>query len=264
MTAADRRKIFTKGILTVLMILIGAAVTVQIRALFAEKRTNSETTEEKIASYEARIRELEAEKKSLQEEYDRNSGKYTDKLEALAGTDEDFYAVLDRYNFMIQSYYKAVGIQGGIFGQGITITVNDSISGSDPYNSLLTVHDTTLLMIVNELKAAGATGISVNGERVVPMTEFLCVGPAVRVNGTKLFPPFVISAQGDTEKLDRAIRESSVYQTILSRLDVKIDKALDGVANSAVYIADYNKSYKKSIDLLKITEVNPTAGRSNK
>ena len=60
--------------------------------------------------------------------------------------------------------------------------------------------------------------------------------------------------------MERAVRESSVFQAISSRLDIKIEKAMQGVANSFVELADYNKSYKKSIDLLEITEVNPIYG----
>ena len=256
----DRLKLFTNCIFMFLMIFVGAAVTLQLRTVQAEKKENFQSTEDKLAEYEVRIKELEEEKAALQEEYDRNSAKYTQKLTSLAGTDEDFYSVLDTYESMLHEYRSTAGLHGMFTDIGLTITVNDSISGQDPYNSLLTVHDTTLLMLVNELKAAGAIGISINGERIVPMTEILCVGPAVRVNGTKLFPPYVITAVGIPDQLERAVRESSVFQAISSRLDIKIEKAMRGVANSFVELAYYNKSYKKSIDLLEITEVNPIYG----
>ena len=70
----------------------------------------------------------------------------------------------------------------------------------------------------------------------------------------------MITAVGIHDQLERAVRESSVFQAIFSRLDIKIEKAMRGVANSSVELAYYNKSYKKSIDLLEITEVNPIYG----
>lgn len=256
-----RQKIITNSILLVLMFLVGLAVTLQFRAVRAEKKEDAQSTEEKIAAYETQIKELEEKKAALQAQYDRNTADYTRKLAELAGTDEDFYSILDTYLATTRAYERIAGLSSEYFGGGITITVNDSISGLDKYNSLLTVHDTTLLQIVNELKAAGAKAISINGERVVPMTEFICVGPAVRVNGTKLFPPFEISAWGDTEELENAIRNSVIYQATSSRLIFEISPVS---METSVKIASYNKSYKKSIDLLKTTEVSPIIWRSNK
>lgn len=258
---SDRQKLYINCVLTVLMVLVGIAITLQLRTVNTEKKENSQSVEDKIAAYEVRIKELEEEKAALQGEFDRNSAKYTRELTNLAGTDGDFYSLLETYDSTLFLYENLAGLLSPLYGDGIRIIINDAISRPDQYNSLLTVHDTTLLLLVNELKAAGANAISINGERFVPMTEILCVGPAVRVNGKKLFPPYEIDVWGDTETLDRAIRESAVYQAISSRLDIRIEKALDGVANSYVHLGGYNRSYKKDIDLLKVTETNPVLWR---
>ena len=126
------------------------------------------------------------------------------------------------------------------------MTVSDSINASsDVYNSTFVVHDTTLMQLVNDLKLAGAEAISVNDERIVAMTEFFCVGPAVKVNGTKLFAPFTIKAIGVPSKLEAAVRESSVFTNPNIRLNLEITQEKE------LYVEAYNKAYRNNIVLLQ-------------
>src|SRR5262249_31305150 len=55
--------------------------------------------------------------------------------------------------------------------------------------------------VVNELKAAGAEAIAVNGQRVVGSTAIRCVGPVVHVNDVPAAPPYVVLAIGDQNAL---------------------------------------------------------------
>ena len=67
------------------------------------------------------------------------------------------------------------------------------------------------------LKEAGAQAISINGERIVPTSEVLCLGPSIRVNGVRLFAPYRISAVGDADTLLKAYQESRIYSTIVTQ-----------------------------------------------
>lgn len=93
-------------------------------------------------------------------------------------------------------------------GKGVEVTLNDSAKiveiGNNP-NSYL-VHDEDILKVVNELKAAGAEAISINGERLVAGSEILCTGPTIRVNRRLLAAPFVIKAIGDPEKMENSLK----------------------------------------------------------
>lgn len=93
-------------------------------------------------------------------------------------------------------------------GSGVEVTLRDgSISSKLTDNpNLILVHDEDLLKVVNELKAAGAEAIAINGQRLIAVTDISCNGPTIRVNKKALAPPFVITAIGNPETMDSALR----------------------------------------------------------
>lgn len=103
-------------------------------------------------------------------------------------------------------------ISGGVAleGPGIIVTIDDSAKGAqelkkadDP--NLYLVHDEDLLKVVNELRAAGAEAISLNGQRLTANSEIRCAGPTVSVNNVRSAPPFEIRAIGNIKDLENAI-----------------------------------------------------------
>ncbi|MGE5395940.1 MAG: DUF881 domain-containing protein [Chitinophagales bacterium] len=93
-------------------------------------------------------------------------------------------------------------------GPGLVITLNDSTKplglGEDPNDYI--IHDTDLLKVVNELRAAEAEAISINGQRVNGNSEIVCAGPNILLNVEKIVPPFVIKAIGDPDELESSLR----------------------------------------------------------
>ncbi len=90
-------------------------------------------------------------------------------------------------------------------GPGIIVTLRDSKklalhmpTGFAPPNI---IHDTDIAAVVNELQAAGAEAISINGQRLVATSAVRCVGPDVMVNFMPLAAPFVIKAIGSPATL---------------------------------------------------------------
>lgn len=92
-------------------------------------------------------------------------------------------------------------------GPGIIVTLNDSTqavqAGQDP--NLFLIHDDDLLKLINELKAAGAEAIAINGQRVVNSTEIRCAGPTISVNNARIAPPYVLQAIGSPEILESSL-----------------------------------------------------------
>ncbi|MGE5379529.1 MAG: DUF881 domain-containing protein [Methylocystaceae bacterium] len=118
-----------------------------------------------------------------------------------------------------------------VHGPGVTLTLNDSTHvlqpGEDP--NLYLIHDEDLLKMVNELRAAGAEAISVNGERLTATSEIRCAGTTILVNVTKIAPPFVIEAIGDPETLERSLRIKGGWLETLEIWGIKaqIEKSND-------------------------------------
>lgn len=90
-------------------------------------------------------------------------------------------------------------------GKGIQLILDDSKVtaqvGENP--NLYIIHDDDLLRVINELRAAGAEAISINGERLVSTSEIRCAGPTLSVNNNRSAPPYVILAIGNPSNLAR-------------------------------------------------------------
>lgn len=92
-------------------------------------------------------------------------------------------------------------------GPGVIVTMKDSTlpvtPGENPNNYI--IHDEDVLKTINDLAAAGAEAMAVNGQRLVAHSEVRCAGPTITVNGVRTAPPIVIAAVGDPEALSEAI-----------------------------------------------------------
>lgn len=93
-------------------------------------------------------------------------------------------------------------------GPGVEVMINDSAKplakGENP--NIAIVHNEDLLKIVNELRAAGAEAIALNDQRLVEGSEITCAGPTILVNKSRLVPPFVIRAIGESETMMAALQ----------------------------------------------------------
>lgn len=102
----------------------------------------------------------------------------------------------------IQEGNKLIGLTE-VTGPGVIVTLSDSkldaSTALDP--SLLVVHDLDVYYVINELKNAGAEAISVNGQRLVPISAIECGGNIITINGEKIGSPFEIKAIGLPENL---------------------------------------------------------------
>jgi uncharacterized protein YlxW (UPF0749 family) len=114
-------------------------------------------------------------------------------------------------------YYKMISGAVDISGEGVTVTIDDGTrplyEGEDPNNVL--VHDADLLIVINELRTAGAEAIAVNGQRIVNSTEISCSGYTVRINDQFFARPFKIEAIGDTKRMLAVLVAPEGYGALL-------------------------------------------------
>lgn len=106
-------------------------------------------------------------------------------------------------------------------GPGIIIKLSDNNKsvkeGENP--NLGIIHDMDLVELVNNLWTAKAEAISINGERITSLTGINCVGSAIMINKSRIFPPFVIKAIGTPEKLSKIIENG--YMKTLNSYGIK-------------------------------------------
>lgn len=103
-------------------------------------------------------------------------------------------------------------------GAGLVVTIDDSNVATKPgeNQNLYVVHDDDILRVINELRAAGAEVISLNGQRLISTSEIRCAGPTLSVNNVRSAPPYEIIAIGDPKTLEAALTmRGGVADTLL-------------------------------------------------
>ncbi|GAA2068203.1 DUF881 domain-containing protein [Streptomyces albiaxialis] len=116
-------------------------------------------------------------------------------------------------------------------GPGIRMTVNDRAGSTD---------SDALLDAVQELRAAGAEAIQVNGVRVVASTYFSDSGDGVRVDGRKIGQPYRFEVIGKPQDLEPALNiPGGVVQTL------KKEQATVSVSRSEKITVDALRSAKR-------------------
>lgn len=110
-------------------------------------------------------------------------------------------------------------------GPGVVVRMDDSLqkskAGENP--NLYVIHDDDLLRVINELRAAGAEAISVNGERLTGLSEIRCAGPTLSVNNVRSAVPFEIRAIGDKDTLTNALKMRGGVQDTLKVWGIQME-----------------------------------------
>lgn len=135
-------------------------------------------------------------------------------------------------------------------GPGIVIKMQDNqnieVVGSEIKDDV--IHDADILEILNDLRVAGAEAISINGQRVMPMSEIKCGGPIIRVNGKSLGSPFVIKAIGNSKQLYAAINAPGTYgYTLKNVYKISIESTVEDKIHIPAYSGYFSFYYAKPI-----------------
>jgi uncharacterized protein YlxW (UPF0749 family) len=101
-------------------------------------------------------------------------------------------------------------------GPGVTITLSDAPQHTGPDTpdnpNLLLVHQQDIQAVVNAMWKAGATAVTIQGQRVVSTTGIRCIGNSVQLQGVPYSQPYVISAIGDPAALTDGIARDAYLQ----------------------------------------------------
>lgn len=226
----------------IVCLLMAFLVTMQIKSVIYNSAVNSEES--------LRVEDL---LKQLNDERAKNDS-MSDLISSLKSDLQSFKdeaAENSEYSQTMYNQLEKAEILAGLVevqGSGVTITVKDStqrntIGDANAY----VIHDSDLLMIINELCDAGAEAISLNGERIVSTTEIRCAGSTVSVNNSRYAQPFTISAIGDPVNLENALlMRDGVYDTLTTwGLEISIKKVSNVVVPA--YIGSLNYKYAKPV-----------------
>lgn len=128
-------------------------------------------------------------------------------------------------------------------GEGIIIKLDDSTRVAKPSENpnVYLIHDDDLLRVINELRAAGAEAIAVNGQRLIATSEIRCAGPTLSVNNVRSAAPYEVRAIGDKKSLENAIQMRGGVAETLKVWGIQLEvNAADNV-----YIPPYKGTFKR-------------------
>ena len=217
---------FRRGgwLIALVCVLIGFMVAVQFRTAQDAKGSLSQQRIEEISD---RLLQTEHERDELSEELHKMQT-------AAASTDNQQDKDLLRYRAALVP----------LEGEGVIVRMDDSTkpakAGENP--NLYVIHDEDLLRVVNELRAAGAEAIAINGQRLTGTSEIRCAGPTLSVNNVRSSAPFEIRAIGDKKSLENALRMRGGVAETLGVWGIQLDIK----ASNDVYIPPYRGSIRQS------------------
>lgn len=127
-----------------------------------------------------------------------------DQIQSTEQAGEGSAELVSQLNDQLQDARIAAGLIP-LTGTGIVLQLEDSVEpvapGADQADYLVGARD--LRSVVEELWAAGAEAIAVNGERITPTTAIIDVGPSILVNAAYLTAPYQVTALGPDDLYPR-------------------------------------------------------------
>jgi len=111
-------------------------------------------------------------------------------------------------------------------GPGVQLVLDDStmkVGSGVGDQDLFVIHDFDLIQIANELWAAGAEAVSLNGQRLVTGSAITCSGRLIQVNKTTISVPFTFAAIGNRDNLMSALNIRDGTLDRLRRLEFVVN-----------------------------------------
>lgn len=225
----------SKWALGFVMLILGLLLTTQFKVTRQQKsadlgRLRADELTVALQASQRALKDSEAERKRLQAELEQARAaksvlippRDTTALELLAGTIE-------------------------MQGTGVVVTMMEA---SDLQPGQARVSDEDIWRVLNELLAAGAEGLSVNGQRFTSVTPIRNVGQRIMVNQAMTNTPIEIAAIGDPQVLEAALKLRSGVIDVMGRWGVRVtvtrSNSVRVPALQVPPIFQYGKAAKKS------------------
>lgn len=173
----------------IMSVIIGLLCVILVSVMFAQFKTVEETDITGIEkAREAELQSMLASWKTKYEEVEEKLADTQNKIDeykAKIDSNEQASELLDKE---LEQTNLLVG-KTAVTGEGIIVTLED--------NSEKSIVASDLRTLINELKLAGAEAISINGKRIVNMTEIVDVNGFILINEERVISPYVVKVIGD-------------------------------------------------------------------
>jgi uncharacterized protein YlxW (UPF0749 family) len=140
------------------------------------------------------------------------------QIQVVEGEGEGSAATVRQLNDRLEQARIAAGLIP-LTGTGIVIQLEDSKQPVPPDGSEsdYLVGSRDIRVVVEDLWAAGAEAIAVNGERITPTSAIIDVGTSLLINSAYVAPPYQITALGPPDLYDRLSASAGFVDFVRSR-----------------------------------------------
>ena len=194
------KKAIKKGKIT-MTITIGIACFALVSVMMMQCKIVNETDITSVENMQET--ELKKELANWKSKYDDINQKYEDTINKIEEYKNDEQTNSESSKLLENELEQNNMILGltDVQGEGIVVTLKSGQESKTPINA------DDLLMIVNSLKFAGAEAISINGERIINITDITYItNEFIKVNGQRILEPYVIKAIGNQSYLETALK----------------------------------------------------------
>ena len=183
-----------------LTIIIGIVAALLVTSILLQFKTVDETTNADVEGL--RDTELKSQISSYESKYNEVASQYQNNIAKIEEYTKSATTSTESTNLIKSEYQKSNELLGltDVKGEGIIITLKDV--GENKYSS------EDLRSLVNELKYAGAEAISINGNRIINLTDIVTLNEKFIImdaSRARLSSPYVIKAIGDRKYLSSTL-----------------------------------------------------------
>lgn len=234
----NRTNLAVLGLSIILGIILAVQIKQKVPQMIPATLKSIENTKNEINALNKEIEELKIMIKDKEEKIET--------YESIVDGDENIVDLLQEE----LKKNKAVAGFETVKGPGIIIKMEDNMDENAFGQSLDLdlIHDADVLRIINDLRVAGAEAISINGQRVLSISEIKCGGPVIRINGKSVGVPIYIKAIGDPQLLSAAINAPNTYGYALKTIDqIVIETSVEDEITIPAYSGMFEFKYAKPV-----------------
>ncbi len=179
---------------------------------------------------------------------DDNNNEIVNKLNSYTSSEQKNEKIIEDLKSQFTLYKMISGFED-VKGSGIKIIIKDGdYSGLPPeLQRLKVLHDNDMINVVNDLRAAGAEAISINGYRIYPYSSIICDWAFLNIDEIKVPQPFEVEVIGEPKVLQEFMTSDNSYITGLKArgIDIEIKEVKEIImrAKSSTITPEFMEQY---------------------
>lgn len=233
--------------ITLICFIIGFGAALQIKSVWRNNAVMDSTTASRLDTLQSEV--LRLSQKNM--ELEKQSSAYKndlDRFKTEASQSSDYSKILSED---LEKAELSAGLTD-VSGPGIIITINDSTvrhnSTDGTTAAAETIHDSDLLMLINELRNAEAEAISLNDQRIISTSEIRCSGSSVTVNNVRCYAPFIIKAIGSYSKMSSTLNMPEGFMDTMAYWNIPVELKRSENISIGAYAGELKNEYAKPVD----------------